>query len=200
MLGCTMTAMANIKETSLLEDLIGHAVKSLYAAEHFSGPFPHIFFRDFFPADFYQKLICSYPTEAAYQKVNGTGTRTALRLYGEHIAGIDAGVRDMWAAVSAMLVSPEVEQAIREKLADGLEIRRIGDKVAAVDDLKLVAMPVLYKDVDGYEIKPHPDTRKKVATMQLYCPSDETQAEMGTTLYQASMKGLLNPKSYFLEP
>lgn len=195
-----MTALSKIKETSLLQDLIEHAVKSLYTAEHFSLPFPHIFFRNFFPADFYKELIRSYPSEAVYEKITGDGTRTALRLYGDNIAKIDAGVHEMWAAVSGMLTSLEVEQAIRARLADGLEIRRIGDKVATVDDLKLVAKPVLYRDVDGYKIKPHPDTRKKVATMQLYCPADETQADMGTTLYQASLKGLFNPQSYFLEP
>lgn len=63
----------------------------------------------------------------------------------------------------------------------------------------MVAKPVLYKDVDGYEIKPHPDARKKVVTMQLYCPPDDKQIEMGTTLYRASPKGLFSPRSYFLE-
>jgi hypothetical protein len=36
--------------------------------------------------------------------------------------------------------------------------------------------------------------------MQLYCPADESQRELGTTLYQASLKGLLHVDSYGLEP
>jgi hypothetical protein len=59
---------------------------------------------------------------------------------------------------------------------------------------------VLYRDVDGYAIVPHPDTRKKVVTMQLYCPTDGSQADLGTTLYQASLRGLLHAGSRFLEP
>jgi hypothetical protein len=184
----------------LRDELIAHAVGSLENAEHFSLPFPHIFFRDFFPADFYQDLINSYPQDAAYGNIKGKGLRTALRLYGDNIDAIEDSVREKWAAVSAMLASPEIETAIRRRLEDGLEIRRRGDKLASVDDLKLVAKPVLYKDVDGYEIKPHPDARKKVVTMQLYCPPDEKQIEMGTTLYKASVKGLVKPSSYFLEP
>jgi hypothetical protein len=101
---------------------------------------------------------------------------------------------------SAMLTSKEVERAIRIKLSDGLEIRAHGDKVPSADDLKLVAKPVVYRDRDGYQIKPHPDTRKKVMSMQLYCPGDTSQEALVTTLYRASLKGLMHIGSYCLEP
>jgi len=99
-----------------------------------------------------------------------------------------------------MLTSKEIERAIRIKLHDGLEIRARGDKVRSAADLNLVAQPVVYRDSDGYRIKPHPDTRKKVVTMQLYCPPDASQQALGTTLYRASLKGLLHVGSYCLEP
>jgi hypothetical protein len=124
----------------------------------------------------------------------------ALRLYGENVEKIEQPLQAAWAAVSTMLTSKEVEQAIRKKLHDGLEIRARGDKVPGADDLKLVAKPVVSTDSDGYQIKPHPDTRKKVVTMQLYCPVDMSQKALGTTLYQASLKGLLHFGSYCLEP
>src|SRR5262249_3924005 len=91
------------------------------------------------------------------------------------------------------------EQAIRKKLHDGLEIRARGDKVPSPADLKLVAKPVVYRDRDGYQIKPHPDTRKKVVTMQLYCPTDSGQEALGTTLYRASLKGRFQFGFYWLE-
>ncbi|MGH6677389.1 MAG: hypothetical protein ACREDL_00235 [Bradyrhizobium sp.] len=124
----------------------------------------------------------------------------ALRLYGDNIEQIEPELRPAWAAVSAMLTSKEVEQAIRVKLRDGLAIRARGDKVASADELRLVAKPVVYRDSDGYQIKPHPDTRKKVVTMQLYCPTDASQEALGTTLYRASLKGLMHVGSYCLEP
>ena len=193
-----MSATAKVEATNrLTRELIDHAVMSIEASDRFSLPFPHIFFRDFFPSDFYAELIKSIPTEG-YDAI--TGARMALRLYGDNVGKIDAGVRDMWAAVSQMLTSPEIEAAIRHQLHEGLEIRARGDKVKSVDDLRLVAKPVLYSDKDGYQIKPHPDARKKVVTMQLYCPADESQRDLGTTLYQASLKGLLNVGSYGLEP
>lgn len=66
--------------------------------------------------------------------------------------------------------------------------------------MRLVAKPVVYRDSDGDQIKPHPDTRKKVVTMQLYCPTYNSQEALGTTLYQASLKGLFHVGSYCLEP
>lgn len=194
-----MAALAKTATSHLTDELVAHAVASIEAADHFSFPFPHIFFRDFFPTDFYQDLVLSIPTEG-YDPITGTGTRMALRLYGDNVEKIDPELRSAWATVSAMLTSKEVEKAIRIKLNDGLEIRARGDKVPSTDDLKLVAKPVVYRDMDGYQIKPHPDTRKKVVSMQLYCPADTSQEALGTTLYRASLKGLMHVGSYCLEP
>ena len=194
-----MAALAETVSSDLTGELTAHAVASIENADHFSLPFPHIVFRNFFPADLYRDLIRNVPTEG-YDPITGTGTRMALRLYGENIAKIDAALRPAWAAASAMLTSKEVERAIRNRLRDGLEIRARGDKVSSADDLKLVAKPVVYLDRDGYQIKPHPDTRKKVVTMQLYCPADSSQEALGTTLYRASLKGLFHVGSYCLEP
>lgn len=194
-----MEALAETAPSDLAAELTAHAVASIEAADHFSSPFPHIVFRNIFPADFYRDLLRSVPTQG-YEPITGTGTRVALRLYGENVEKIDQALRPAWAAVSTMLTSMEVEQAIRNRLADGLAIRARGDKAPHPDDLKLVAKPVVYWDRDGYQIKPHPDTRKKVVTMQLYCPADESQQALGTTLYRASLKGLFHVGSYCLEP
>lgn len=194
-----MMALAETTPSDLVDELTAHAAASIETADHFSFPFPHIVFRNFFPADFYRDLVRSVPTEG-YDPITSTGTRVALRLYGENIEKIDPALRPAWAAVSTMLTSREVERAVRNRLHDGLEIRARGDKVPRADDLKLVAKPVVYWDRDGYQIKPHPDTRKKVVTMQLYCPADSGQAALGTTLYRASLRGLFHVGSYCLEP
>jgi hypothetical protein len=196
-----MTAVVTrqVRQSNLVDDLIAHGVASVEAADYSSDPFPHIVFRDFFPDDFYQELISSVPTEG-YDPITGTGTRMALRLYGDNIQHVEPACRPVWEAASAMLTSRELEDAVRKKLHDGLEIRARGDKVASAADLNLVAKPVLYRDRNGYQIKPHPDTRKKVVTMQLYCPTDASEEQLGTTLYKASLKGLLHVDSYCLEP
>ena len=182
-----------------LNELITHAVKSINNAEYSNDPFPHIFFNNFFPDDFYFKLINNLP-QAKFNALNADQTRYAQRIYGDHIEDIDPSERELWQLVSALLMSHELETATRNLLEEGMVIRAKGDNIADHRKVPMFAKPVIYSDMDGYEIKPHPDTRKKVVTMQLYCPIDESQKELGTTLYQASLKGLLNYKSYFLNP
>ena len=58
--------------------------------------------------------------------------------------------------------------------------------------------PVLYADFDGYAIKPHPDTRRKVLTIMIYMPEDESQRELGTTVYKISPMGVFAWKTYGL--
>jgi hypothetical protein len=195
-----MEALAKARVSSdTVDALIAHATASVEAADYFSEPFPHVAFRNFFPESFYRDLVRKVPTQG-FDLITGTGSRMALRLYGDNIEKIDPRLRETWAAVSAVLCSKEIENAIRSKLHEGLKIRASGDKLGGPDDLSLVARPVVYRDSDGYQIKPHPDTRKKVVTMQLYCPFDESQEALGTTLYRMSLKGLMHVGSYCLEP
>ena len=194
-----MAVLAQTAVPDLVDELTAHAAASIKLADYFSFPFPHIVFRNFFPADFCRELIRNVPTEG-YDRITVTGSRVALRLYGDNIEKIDPALRPAWAAVSTMLTSKGVERAIRNRLHDGLEIRARGDKVPCADDLKLVAKPVIYRDRDGYWMKPHPDRRKKVVTMQVYCPADNSQEALGTTLYRVSLKGLLHVGSFCLQP
>jgi len=192
--------LASAQSSTLLDELIDHAVGSIEAAELSNAPFPHLVFRDFFPRAFYRDLIRSFP-EASFRPIAATDThRTTVRLYGSHLLELQRELQTLWGAVSGMLTSLQVESAIRRRLQAGLDIRARGDKVARAADLTMFAKPVIYRDTDGYQIKPHPDTRKKVVTMQLYCPDDDSQEKLGTTFYKFSPKGLLHPSSYCLEP
>src|ERR1700752_1881163 len=128
-----MTALAE-RTTSLLEDeLVAHAVASIEAAEYFSAPFPHIVFRDFFPAAVYRDLLRNIPSDG-YDPITGSGSRMALRPSSDNVNKIAPAIRGLWAAVSDMLTSKRLAHAIRIKLHDGLKIRARGEKVADPDD------------------------------------------------------------------
>lgn len=178
------------------DQLVAHAVKSIMGADVFSKPYPHMIFRQFWPADFYAELLANRPDDAGYVQLNGANTRRQFTLFdGSCDAGDDAR-RDLWKLVSDVCSAPELEAAMRTQLEEGLRIRSKASKEGW--PVPMYPRPVLYNDYDGYRIKPHPDTRRKVMTMMIYMPEDDSQKALGTTIYRLSPKGLFSWKNFGL--
>lgn len=56
------------------------------------------------------------------------------------------------------------------------------------------------KDLGGYEIAPHKDTRSKMVTMQFYLPPDSSKSDLGTAVYRVRLlrvQNLLSPRNRF---
>jgi hypothetical protein len=172
------------------------AINAIVGAESFERPYPLILFRDFFPADFYRRLLRRFPDVDRFAGLNGDGTRREYALYDERSDPGSEEAREIWGIVRRVLASPEIASALRAKLDPGFRIRskRSGEGWP----IPMHPRPVLYTDLDGYAIKPHPDTRRKVLTMQIYLPSDDTQRDLGTTVYKVSPRGVFAWKSYGL--
>jgi len=99
------------------------------------------------------------------------------------IAKLAPASREFWGSIAAALTASELKEAVYAKLAKDLMFR-YGASEAEVPKLAGYARPTLYREVEGFEIPPHPDTRKKVVTMHLYLPADRNQLELGTALYR----------------
>jgi hypothetical protein len=172
------------------------ATTAIRDAQSFEAPYPHILFRDFFPSEFYRRLLKNFPDSERFVGLNGDGTRREFNLYDERIdPGSEEG-RAAWATVRRVLSSAEMASALRTKLDAGFRIRAKGSREGW--PIPMFPRPVVYADLDGYAIKPHPDTRRKVLTMQIYLPADDTQRDLGTTIYKISPMGLFAWKSYGL--
>jgi hypothetical protein len=81
--------------------------------------------------------------------------------------------------VGRALCSNEVKQAFIRRLAPGLK-RRFGDDYAKVG---MFPIPILTRDIPGYLITPHTDTRWKGITVQLYLPQDNSTNHIGTIFH-----------------
>jgi hypothetical protein len=178
------------------ETALQSATSAILNARLFEKPYPLILFRDFFPSGFYDRLLQRFPNVERFAGLNGDGTRREYALYDERTDPGSEDARETWGIVRRVLVSPEIETALRTKLDAGFRIRAKGSREGW--PIPMFPRPVLYTDLDGYAIKPHADTRRKVLTMQIYLPSDESQRELGTTVYKISPMGVFAWKSYGL--
>lgn len=190
--GAPETPAPNGEYRAVLES----AINAITGAESFERPYPLILIRGFFPADFYRRLLRRFPDVERFAGLNGDGTRREYALYDERSDPGSDEAREIWGIVRRVLCSPQLASALRAKLERGFRVRsrRSGEGWP----VPMHPRPVLYTDLDGYAIKPHPDTRRKVLTMQIYLPSDESQRELGTSIYKVSPRGVFAWKSYGL--
>jgi hypothetical protein len=169
-------------------------------AEH--APFSHIYLEGVFPLDVYNELVAHLPDAAQYRSIHpykhsrddGVSTRDVFPLVGDELAALPERQRIIWDSVSRALTAPELKVAIFRKLAPDLALR-FGMPESQVERRIAYCKPCLLRDLEGYEIPPHPDGLAKIVTMQLYLPKDRSQLELGTALYRRrlpSFRGLVS--------
>lgn len=175
--------------------IIAHLVESIRRAGDSMEPFHHLRLRQLFPAEVYAAMIAGMPAAAVYRpmsgrsrearRADGVPTRTKVHLLPEFIRRLPPVQREVWAPVGHALCSEEVREAFAQRLAPGLE-KRFGTGHAGV---KMYALPMLTRDVTGYRIGIHPDTRHKGITVQLFLPRDESIAHVGTSFHRRRADG-----------
>ena len=175
----------------LYNRVLGHMVRRVAATPAEDAPFSHFYVEDFIPADVYGQLLAQFPdqehyspaAERHYSQGEGQYVRSMFALTAGAVEKLPAGPQALWRAVAAALAAPQLKQVVYAKLARDLAFR-YGVHEADAAGLKGHSRPTLYRETEGFEIPPHPDTRKKVVTMHLYLPEDLSQRELGTALYK----------------
>ncbi len=185
-----------VASETLFDSIVRHGVDSIRSGTLFESPYPHLIFEKFFTPETYAKLIAGWPDIDRYVDLNGARTRKQYTLWERRVEAGDPERTALWRAVSDALSAPEIMTAMRERLHKGLEMRARGSGESF--PVPMYPQPVLYADFDGYAIKPHPDTRRKVLTMLIYMPEDDSQRDLGTTVYKISPMGVFAWKSYGL--
>jgi hypothetical protein len=168
-----------------------HLCRAIEAATESDEPFAHIRFADAFPADLYAAMLEAMPAKEDYRRMSGRArstdgdVRTKLDLLPEWIRRLPLEKRAVWQVVGRALRSSEVRDAFMRKLAPGLE-RRFG---AGYADVGMYPLPLLTRDVPGYQIPIHPDTRWKGITVQFYLPRDRSAEHVGTVFHKRKEDG-----------
>jgi hypothetical protein len=173
---------------------LDHLLQRVDSTPALDEPFGHIYLENVFPGDIYERMLNSLPrldqyTNAAERYYSGADNkfvRSMFALTQHQMARLSRDQQELWRGVAAALTAPELKQAVYAKLAKDLAFR-YGVPEAKVGDLAGFTRPTLYRETDGFEIPPHPDTRKKVVTMQLYLPAGRNQLQLGTALYRRKL-------------
>lgn len=173
-----------------IQRTIQHAVSAVNAAAERREPFHHLQLADVFPSDLYAAMLDAMPAREDYRRMSGRakytrtedggGTRTKIDLFPEYLRHLPREKRTVWATVGRALCSPEVRDAFRRRLAPGLE-KRFGRDYHSVG---MYPFAILTRDVPGYHIGIHPDTRGKAMTIQLYLPRDRSIEHVGTVFHE----------------
>lgn len=172
---------------AVADQALAHMLDRVAATTPIGYPFCHFYVDNLFPTDLYGRLLDALPGPDGYDSVDrryqadGRSVRFSLLL-------TPAGTErtpdpPLWHGVAAALMSSALKRAVFRQLAEGLS-ERYGVSPETVAELPGFSRPTLYREAAGYEIPPHPDTRKKVVTMHLFLPADNSQLGLGTALYR----------------
>lgn len=180
-----------------VERLRDFVVTSVDAALPSDTPFTHLVLDRVFPDDVYAAMLANMPEASDYRPMHGrakghdladgTHTRVKIDLYPEYIRHLPPHKRAVWDIVGRALCSAAVRKAFVRRLAPALQ-RRFGADYLKVG---MFPIPVLTRDIPGYLITPHTDTRWKGITVQLYLPRDSSNAHIGTIFHEKLADGSL---------
>jgi hypothetical protein len=172
-----------------LADFVAQSVDNARAVEK---PFFHLEFDRVFPDDIYAQILRLMPESSDYRSMHGqskvkegTQTRVKIDLFPEYIRSLPAEKRALWDVVGRALCADPVKQAFIRRLAPGLS-KRFGADFAKVG---MYPIPILTRDIPGYMIPPHTDTRWKGITVQLYLPANDANTDIGTIFHDVLPDG-----------
>jgi hypothetical protein len=192
-----------VLDVALRDRIVNHMLARVQAEQMLSDPFPHMQMRSLFPDDVYARMLAELPPLDQYEAFHyhkhhtetGESNRKRFRFDNECLLKLEGKRQGLWLAVRSALGHPKFKAAVFGKLAEGLAFR-YGCQAAAAGELSGFALPELFRETKGYSIAPHPDTRKKVVTMQIALAGDRSQESFGTEFYRRSFQ----PAHWLREP
>ena len=149
-------------------------------------PYPHIYVRDVFPAEFYARLRANLPTGPQFRTLSSLGrvthgypdTRIVLPLAPEHTARLEPEQRAFWQELGGWMLGQVFGQLMIAKFAAYLQHRFKDLQQQRFHDEALIV-----RDSTQYSLGPHTDQPQKVLSFLFYLPPDASTAHLGTSLY-----------------
>ena len=187
--------------------VLDHLLAEIAATEVCSSPYSHFYLETAFPESIYQRILENLPAAGAYGADNprihtrqdGLVTRNILSLSAPALEGLPEAQRIFWNEIASALIDQRLKDAVFARLGKDLS-RRFHIPAEKLTSIPAYPKPALVKDLGGYEIAPHRDTRSKIVTMQFYLPDDLSRVDLGTAVYRVRwfrLQNLISPRKRF---
>jgi hypothetical protein len=166
------------------------------AHEHFFGrieetpietePFPHIYVRDVFQADFYAHLLTQLPSDDRYVAFPPPyESRLSINLERETAAELGP----FWQAFEAWINGQDFLDGMVRKFAEFLPLMHdyrapIARANASGGSVSIRAQTILNRDYANFALGPHTGGLSKFIVAILYLASDARFADFGTSIYR----------------
>ena len=194
-------------EQNTSDTVLNHLCQAIATVEICSRPYAHFYLERVFPENIFGQILELLPKADTYAPDNprihtrddGLVTRNIFSLSPHGILRLAEPQRSFWGQLADALTSRRLRDVVFAKLSNDLS-RRFGVPAGQLHSIAAYPKPALVKDLGGYEIAPHRDTRSKIVTMQFYLPHDMSKIDLGTTVYRQRLfriKNLVSPKSRF---
>lgn len=149
-------------------------------------PFPHIYVKDVFPQDLYNEILDHMPDQdklsaiADKRPVTGYEERFVLCFDDQSLSILDNKKRIFWKKFRDRMLSGTLMNFFISRFMPYISVRFQNQNI---QQLKFYDELLLIQDTMNYKIGPHTDSPKKVITFLFYLPKNNSQKELGTSIY-----------------
>jgi FkbM family methyltransferase len=151
-----------------LDEAMEHIIKRIEQAEIKRSPFKHIVVNEVFPPELYKLMMSMMPEPNEYSTIEAArGTKG----YPERYVCVNP------TRVFAKLIKRMTSGTLRKVFNTKFGILSEKDEA------------LLVRDLPGYKIGPHTDSRAKMLTALFYLPKDESLLQAGTSLFVPKQVG-----------
>lgn len=184
-----------------VESVLPTVLKSLEKADLKHKPFSYYELEDIFPEDFYQEMRDHLPEikdmnelkHFASKRWDRSYARRIIEVFSEDdLKKISQEHRGPWLTLWRMGQDPKYQKKVLKMLQPAIKKRF--EKPLKLSDF-YVKM-VITRDLDQYRIQIHPDTARKIVTMQFYLPPDDDHHDLGTIMHEKVPKEKRKSKNH----
>ena len=166
-----------------------HFYAAIERAELIEEPFPHLYVRDVFPADFYNRLLENLPPIDKYTQYSEQySARYSLDITDSSVKKLGDNA-PFWAGFESWLNSGDMLNAMFSKFGHRMKychaLREQFLKQATTPEGVVIGpQTFLCRDFKNFVLQPHTDAGAKLVVGVFYLSKDDNLVEFGTSLYK----------------